>query len=160
MLRSFAFAVCLLATVPLALAQEAAPAAPVRPWQVTCVSQQTGPDLVCSMGQTLLAGQTGQRVVSANITRQDGKLVMQLALPHGLRLPDGVDIAVDGGARSSFTIVTADQNGSYAEVPLDDALLGALRAGQILEVVVQAYDGGEIVLQLSLAGFTEAIGRL
>ena len=55
---------------------------------------------------------------------------------------------------------TADQNGSYASVPLGDNMIEAMRKGTILNVLVKSASGDEVTFQLSLNGFTAALARI
>ncbi len=150
--------------VPVATsAQEAAQPAPAGPpngWTVNCSAAPGQADLVCTLTQTLVVKDSGQRVLSAVVMRRDGAYLLNLGLPHGLNLTKGVDLWIDDAARANQPIVTADQKGSYATVTLDDRLLAALRKGRILNVGVTAYNGNEIILQLTLDGFTAGIARL
>lgn len=134
-----------------------------RPWIVNCSTQNATGDLLCNMSQILSSRESGQRVLAAVIFREGGAggpVMMRLGLPHGIRLLDGATIWVDSGQRSTHAIATADQNGSYATVPLEGPIVAALRAGRILNVMVKASGGEEIVLQLSLAGFSAALDRV
>jgi invasion protein IalB len=144
-----------------AQAEAPAEAAPAQSWTVNCSSQGTGGDLVCAMSQTLIAKNTGQRVVSAAVFRSpQGGYAMRFSLPHGIMLPAGIEVWIDEGQRSKHEIATADQNGSYSTMPVNDATAGALRAGQILNLLVKAASGDEIIFQLSLKGFTQAFAKL
>lgn len=147
-------------------AQETTPAAPPAPagppWVINCTTQNTGGVLVCVMSQVLIAKNTNQRVLAAEIFKdaKSGGYMLRLSLPHGLNLPEGVQMWIDEGARSKYVIGTADQNGSYAVLPLSTDLLAALKRGTILNVAVKANSGDEIILQLSLSGFTAAIEKV
>lgn len=138
-------------------------AAPDRqPWSVNCSGQGKEDRLVCSASQTLVAKANGQRIVTVGLVHQAGDqgLVATVALPHGLLLTKGVELWIDGGARKSYDITTADQNGSYATIPVDAKLVNDLKKGAILNVGVHAATGEAIVLQLSLSGIGAALAKL
>jgi invasion protein IalB len=140
---------------------EAAPAPPSpQPWTITCTGQGAAGELACVMSQGLIARKTGQRVLSVAISRTASGHAARLSLPHGLDLPAGVEVWIDDGERTRHVISTADQNGAYAYVPLDDAMLAAMKKGSILNVMVKSASGDEVTFQLSLNGFTAALGRL
>ncbi len=140
---------------------EAAPAAPSpQPWTITCSGQGAAGELACVMSQGLIAKNTGQRVLALAISRSPSSYSARLSLPHGLDLPEGVRVWVDDGQPTKHVIATADQNGSYANLPLDEALLAAMKKGTILNVAVKAASGDEVTFQLSLNGFTAALARL
>lgn len=161
--------------IAAATAQEATPApatGPIKvgtnnndnpqPWTVNCTSQGVNADLVCTMQQVLVQGDTGQRLVGASVFRPDasGAAVMRINLPHGIRLPDGVDVWVDTNPSTKYVITIADQNGSYADVPLDGNMLVSLQGGNVLQLGVTTGAGERIEFQLSLKGFTAAFAKL
>jgi len=138
-----------------------APAAtPAQGWAVNCSAPAGQADLVCTLTQTLVVKDSGQRVLTAVLMRRDGKYLLNLGLPHGLNLPKGVDLWIDDAKRTNHPILTADQKGSYATVTLDDGWLAALKKGRLLNVGVFAFNGNEIILQLTLDGFTAGLARL
>lgn len=135
---------------------------PAQPWQVGCASAGANEPLVCRMSQTLVAKNTGQRVLAAAIVKKpDGSgYQMTLGLPHGLHLPSGINIWVDEGEKAQYPIETADQNGSYARIDLASRQLDAMRRGQVLNVSVTSANRDEVILQLSLKGFAAAIDKI
>ena len=140
---------------------EQAPAPPnPQPWTIACSGQGTAGDLVCAMTQGLIAKNTGQRVLSVAISRAASGYVARLSLPHGLNLPEGMQVWIDDGTRAHHVITTADQNGSYASVPLDAGMIAAMKKGTILNVLVKAASGDEVNFQLSLNGFTAALTKI
>ena len=140
---------------------EAAPSPPnPQPWAINCAGQGAAGDLVCVMSQGLIAKNTGQRVLTVAISRAASGYAARLSLPHGLDLPEGVEVWIDDGPRTKHVIATADQNGSYAVVPLDEAMIAAMKKGTILNVLVKAASGDEVTFQLSLNGFTAALARI
>ena len=143
-------------------AQESKPPEQPAPqtWTLNCSGAAAQSELACTLSQVLIVKDSNKRILTAVVARRDGKLMLDLGLPHGLNLPKGVDIWIDEAARKTYPIVTADQNGSYAMIALDEALIGALKKGSLLNVAVTAHAGNEIVLQLSLTGFSAGISRL
>jgi invasion protein IalB len=146
-----------------AFAQQAATPAPEpaqQTWTVNCSGAAGQNELACTLTQVLVVKDSGQRVLTAVVAKRDGKYLLNLGLPHGLNLPKGVDVWVDEGPRVNHPIVTADQKGSYATVTLDDKLVAVLKKGTTLNVAVTAFAGNEIILQLSLNGFTAGFAKL
>lgn len=129
-------------------------------WAVNCSSQANSPELVCTTSQTILIAETGQRVARAMVSRSNGALTMTLALPHGLNIGYGVKLANDNGKPHQLSIVTADQHGAYAELPLTDAALKAMVIAEFLTLTVKAYRGEEVTLTFSLKGFSAALGKI
>lgn len=143
---------------PAAAAPEA-PANP-QPWTISCAGQGAEGKLACSMTQRLVAKTSGQRVLSISIVRASSGYNATLSLPHGLLLPEGVQTWIDEGERTKYPITTADQNGSYASVPMSNALIASMKKGTILNVLVKSVSGDEVIFQLSLNGFTAALDKV
>ena len=133
-----------------------------QPWTVNCTSQGVNADLVCNMTQVLVQADTNARLVGTTVFRPDtsGAAVMRINLPHGIRLPDGVDVWIDDKAATKHVIGIADQNGSYSDVPLDGNMLVSLQAGNFLRLGVLTGAGERIEFELSLKGFTAAFAKL
>jgi invasion protein IalB len=152
----------------LAFAQETpkaealAPEKPVNAWVVNCASGANAGALECQMSQNLTEAKTGQRVLTVTIRKQakDGALAMLLALPHGLFIPAGASYQIDAGEKKSVAIQTSDQNGAYAAVPLDAALVAALKTGTNLNIGMESVTRKPVAIPLSLNGFTAAIDKL
>ncbi|HEV2901425.1 MAG TPA: invasion associated locus B family protein [Pseudaminobacter sp.] len=83
-----------------------------------------------------------------------------LALPHGLFIPAGASYQIDAGEKKSVAIQTSDQNGAYAAVPLDAALIAALKTGTNLNIGMESVTRKPVAIPLSLNGFTAAIDKL
>jgi invasion protein IalB len=134
----------------------------LQPWTVNCTSQGDAAVLNCAMSQVLLAKQTGQRVVGATVFRPkpDAAAVMRVSLPHGVLLPEGVDVGIDDAAPTKHVISIADQNGSYAQFELGGSMIGELQGGTSLSIGVSAADGKRIVFKLSLKGFGAAFAKI
>lgn len=144
-----------------AAAQEAKPAEPpAQTWTLNCSGAAGQGELACTLSQVLIVRDSGQRVLTAVVAKRDGKMVLNLGLPHGLNLPKGVDVWIDEAARENHPIITADQKGSYAIIALDDKLVAALKKGKLLNVAVTGFTGNEIILQLALNGFSAGFSRL
>lgn len=131
-------------------------------WLVSCSNRANPKALTCTMAQSVFfQKQPRQRIVKANILRHaKGGFIMRLQLPHGLDLTHGVSLTIDEGKPAQHPIRTADANGAYSPIPLDDRMLAAMKAGSILVVGVRGSNGNEINLQMSLAGFSDAFGLM
>lgn len=134
-----------------------------QPWSIACSGRGNSAELACTASQTLVAKNTGQRALAVSISRNTqaaGGYLARVSLPHGVSLPDGIELGIDQAQRTKHVIAVADQNGSYAVVPLDEARINAMKRGSILNVRVKGTTGDEVILQLSLAGFTAALAKL
>lgn len=131
-------------------------------WAVNCGGGQTGGGLVCRMVQNVIIAKTKQRLVSVIIQpAQNAKNhALLVAMPHGLNIPAGVELQVDGQKSSTFAIKTSDQNGTYASEPIDDVMLASLRKGSQLKISYTFANGKKIAIPIGLQGFTAAYKKL
>jgi len=162
---AFFCAAALLFSLP-ALAQEnpdkPAPPPAVNSWTINCGSTTDVNKLECQMSQVLTEAKTGQRVLTVTIRKAgaDGARGLFLMLPHGIYLPAGAIYQIDQGEKIAAVIQTADQNGSYASVPLSDTLVQALKRGTTLNVGMETANRQPLTLPVSLTGFAVTYDKL
>lgn len=155
----------MVSAAPVALAQQAASPpeseAAVSPkWAVQCTNP--GQELVCQAIQTVYLRKTGQRLISVSIKRTDptGSATMLLQLPHGLYLPNGVQVKIDSGDAASLAIQTCDLKGCYVGTTRSPAQITAMKKGRVLAVTFQNLKKQPITIQVPLTGFTAAYAKL
>lgn len=121
------------------------PAGPVfRDWRIDC-----RPDH--SIGTEVRAA-TGGLVLRLRATPD--RLRVETPLP--LFLPDGVTLGIGEAEARSLVWRICDRRACVAEVPLDPALVAALRAAPEAAVGFTLADGLRVRLSASLLGFTAA----
>lgn len=133
-----------------------------QPWQIFCAAQSQKGALVCAMKQTINLQQSGQKIISVELTRlpSTGDTTLQLSLPHGIDLTKPISFKVDELDVRDINVSWADQSGSYATILVDDVLLAQLKAGRSIFVGMRARAGNSLKMELSLAGFTKAFEKL
>jgi len=129
-------------------------------WTVSCAMGKEAKQ--CVLNQSLGDSQTGQRVLAVELAvpaanRAEGMLLA----PFGLRLADGIKLAVDGKALAApLPFLTCIASGCLVPLGFDEATLTTLRAGTKLEIGGVSADGAQpVALSVSLAGFTAATNR-
>ena len=127
-------------------------------WIVMCNNRASPERLNCSMTQvvTVANGNSRQRVISATIHQQGGESEILATLPHRLNLQDGVGFSIDDATPERFNIHTADANGSHTRIPLTKDRVSAMKKGATMNFNVVGQTGGNVKLQISLSGFTQA----
>jgi len=142
------------------------PAAAVAPWLVNCAT--TKGQVACQVSQRLTIRKTGQPLfaVTVRIPPKSKNAAMMMQLPHGVFLPAGLSLKVDG-SKAKKTIVeqkkpiqTCDRNGCYVGMPITEATLKALKSGTTMVVSFQNLAKKDIRLSISLNGFEEAYNKL
>ena len=137
-----------------ATAPAANPGAPQENWTVNCAGE--GSDKSCTMIQNLVTDQKQRLLTILLQADQKGDPTLLYVLPHGLFLPAGVQVQIDGGSQQKLVIQTADQNGSYAGLPVTPALLDTLRKGSELKVTFLSAQQKGITVPVTLSGFSKA----
>ena len=126
-------------------------------WIVTCNNHATPERLNCAMSHVVTStnGNRRQRIISATIRQQNENPEISVTLPHGLNLLEGVRFSIDDATPQRFDIHAADANGSYVRLPLTKDRLSALKSGSVMKFSVVGTSGQNIILELSLKGFTQ-----
>lgn len=131
-------------------------------WTVTC----TAPENIvgCAITQSQMADESRQRVLAMELRPgEDGEVTNGiLLLPFGLRLDDGVRLAIDDDSETFQTLrfSTCLPAGCLVPLSYNGAAVSALRAGSTLFVKANASDNGqEIRFSISLDGFISAHSR-
>lgn len=130
-------------------------------WSVNCRPRDAG-GMSCSMVQNIVVAKTKQRLLTVTIQPQAkaGAYALVLFLPHGLYLPAGVRLEIDGKNSQKLVIQTCNAKGCYAGGPIAAKILGALKSGGMLKVSFAAANRKVINVPVSLAGFTAAFAQL
>lgn len=136
-------------------------AAPAASWATTC-SNQANNQFNCEMTQSIVEQRTGNQIALISIkSANDGpSSAMLIRIFHGVYLPAGVAVKIDSAAPQQLSFQKSDRLGSYAALPLNEKLLGELKKGKELNLVVQVNQGEEFKIAGSLAGFGPAFDRL
>ncbi|MDF2234824.1 invasion associated locus B family protein [Albimonas sp. CAU 1670] len=164
MIRSAA-AACAASLLALgASAQEAAEAQIVATgWTLSCRADAADAAPLCEAAQTLALRETGRTFASVVIgPAGDGStaLVLRAQLPHGLDIPAGVGLLVDGREAARLEVRTSGPAGLFARTALTAELRAALAAGEALSLSFATLDGGRAQAPMPLAGFAALAAKL
>ncbi|SUZ31982.1 hypothetical protein ROE7235_01733 [Roseibaca ekhonensis] len=131
-----------------------------RDWSVNCETLPDGPR-ACEMVQQINQQETGQRVLALSVRLSDGgQPVAVLIAPFGLKLSEGLGIAVEDTivVRGDYETCLAD--GCIALIPLDADVIAAMRRGTNGAVVMVSRNNEPVSVPLSMLGFTNGLERL
>lgn len=158
-------ALWLTALASLTQAQDTAPAQGVsntevrivaRDWLVTCRPTADSTALACEGVRELHVQGTDQVFVTLFLTRLGDKgnasTFLRLQLPHGVDLPAGITLGIDGSPVARPVARTSTSAGLFARAPLTTALAQQLRAGESLEITFASLDGQSFSLRTELQG--------
>lgn len=154
------------ATAQAAAAQQAPGPAPDRnieagetPWQVSCTPQGEGATVACSMIKSLTIGEAKTVVAQAAVVAGE-PLALRFLAPHGMSLPDGLSISVDGRTLATAPYTTSLPGGAIAVIELTPDLEGALAGGRLLRVEGVQNNGSPLAFEMSLTGFAASLEKL
>lgn len=130
-------------------------------WAVRC---STGNARACEAFQRLSVAETGARVAEMAVGFPPGNVrgaKAMVILPLGVRIDQPVSLTVDkGGPSRTVTVQTCTKGGCTGQITLDDEMLNAMRSGDTVTVSFQVASGQKANLDLSLKGFSLALGDL
>ncbi|MGE0503563.1 MAG: invasion associated locus B family protein [Rhizobiaceae bacterium] len=164
----FALFVALLAAAPsMAAAQTGLPGGASTlnethgDWQVACATPENV--VRCTISQTQVTGQDRKRLLAVELAAAEGGKAANgaLVLPFGLRLDDGVRLAIDDKAEPPvLRFSTCVPAGCVVPLAFDADAVKRLSAGTKLGVAATANEGGQdVAFSVSLSGFTSALAR-
>lgn len=159
-------------------AAPAAPAAPIAPpandpadgvvrgqhgdWQVVCKPPPAGAkNEVCALVQSVTAQDRNNVGLTIYFQRfSNGTQVLRVFAPLGVLLPPGVGLKIDDADVGHAPFHRCQSFACYAQVTVDDKLLGQLSSGKTAIFIIFQTEEAGIGIPISLAGFPDAIAAL
>jgi invasion protein IalB len=133
-------------------------------WLLRCGPTREGRE-VCEMQQQT-TDKEGRTVMAIAIGTVPGRsdLGLLIILPLGIALPEGVQLAIDGGAEMPLELDRCERQGCRIEMLIEPDLLTRLKAGREAKVFFQADDPEgqrrRLGVPMSLLGFSAALAEL
>ncbi len=132
---------------------------PESSWTVRCQDLEEGGKKHCEVFQRLIVQETGALVAEFAIGyppgRKDARGVV--LLPNGVLLQSDMTLQIDEQEPFSFSMRYCLNNGCYAYLNLNEAVVGMLRKGSEATFSFQDFRGQKIAIKMSLKGFTKAL---
>lgn len=131
-------------------------------WEYACKAIGKNKTRVCRLTQAITQVGTGKSLLLTSIRKAKGAkpFVMQFRLPHGLHIPAGVEISIDGAKKGKLPVFTSDPRGTYTSMALDKGLVLALKKGKVMKVVMLTSRRQKISVAVALKGFTAGFDKL
>jgi invasion protein IalB len=149
----------LLSGMPV-LAQEANPTAQTRVsgWITQCASPGREADLNCNLEQSIFLTQNNQQLAKITLGVSGGTRVPEvlIQLPHGLYLPNGVDIQFDEETATKYNLHTCDANGCYILIEDVESAIKAMKKWKEINLNFQNLARNDIKITMPLDGFSKA----
>jgi len=123
-------------------------------WIKICGEDQAAKKKICYTTRDFVSDQN-QPVLAVAVYDIQGEpqKVVRFLLPLGFILAPGVRFSVDQGAPQPGKYAVCFPNGCFAEVPVKDDIIAALKKGTALSISVQNQFAKEVVFQVPLATF-------
>jgi invasion protein IalB len=131
-------------------------------WQIRCETPPGAQGEQCALFQSVVAedrANVGITVLVLKTADQKSRL-MRVQAPLGVLLPAGLGLKVDNQDVGRAGFVRCLPRGCYAEVVMDDALVGKLRTGQTATFFIFQTPEEGIGFPLGLKGFGEGYDKL
>ena len=131
-------------------------------WQIRCETPPGAQSEQCALFQSVVAedrANVGITVLVLKTADQKSRL-MRVKAPLGVLLPAGLGLKIDNADVGRAGFVRCLPNGCYAEVVMDDTLVGKLRAGQTATFFIFQTPEEGIGFPIGLKGFGEGYDKL
>lgn len=131
-------------------------------WQIRCETPPGAQSEQCALFQSVVAddrANVGLTVLVLRTADQKTRL-MRVQVPLGVLLPAGLGLKVDDADVGRAGFVRCTLRGCYAEVVLDDTLVGKLRSGKTATFFIFQTPEEGIGFPMSLKGFGDGFDKL
>lgn len=131
-------------------------------WQIRCDSPPGAQKPQCALTQSVTAEDRSDVTLMVLVIKtadQKSRLLRVLA-PLGVLLPSGLGLKIDGVDAGRTGFLRCVPSGCFAEVLLDDALIGKLRTGKSATFIIFQTPEDGIGIPMSLNGFGEGYDKL
>lgn len=132
-------------------------------WVIRCgKANEAAPVKPCVMGQSLAFKDAEKPIMQilVGILKADQKAIIVFTVPLGVRLPPGLSLQVDQTEEIKMPYQQCIKGGCRARLVIDRKLEAALKAGLQGTATFVNGAGREVVLKISLKGFTAALNSL
>lgn len=135
-------------------------------WTRACLTDEEGNKL-CRIRQILL-NESGGPLATVDVFKvsEDERFLagIEILLPHGVTLEDGLEVQVDGALPRRYEFTTCLRDGCLARIGLSSSELNRMKSGSEMKLVFYAGIGSASERQFdvssSLIGFTKAFNSL
>ncbi len=131
-------------------------------WQIVCKPPPAGAkNEVCAMVQSVTAEDRSNVGLTIYFQRfSNGTQVLRVFAPLGVLLPPGVGLKIDDADVGHAPFHRCQSFACYAQVTVDDKLLGQLSTGKTAIFIIFQTEEAGIGIPISLAGFPDAVAGL
>jgi invasion protein IalB len=131
-------------------------------WTVVCGTSDGSSEKRCVLMQSVVSQERPEMQLSVAISKNPGGKtgLLRVQAPLSVLLPNGLGLYVDGTDIGNAYFARCFSDGCYAEVVLEDALLGTLRKGSSATFTVFQTQEEGIGIPVDLKGFAQGYDAL
>ncbi len=130
-------------------------------WTLECGAVPQSGARLCYMVQFSKVKQSPRPIVTAVLQPAQGKNpVFQVIAPLSVWLRPGVEISIDGGAKTNLGFEYCLRDGCYALMEMTPGFVAALKKGSSATLVLRSINRKSIGIKVSLNGFTKSFNGL
>lgn len=131
-------------------------------WSILCDKPAGAKTEQCALIQNVIAADRPELGLSVVVlkTADNKARILRVLAPLGVLLPNGLGLNVDGKDIGRAYFVRCFEDGCYAEVILDDALIDTFRKGQAATFIVFQTPEEGVGIPVELQGFSEGFSKL
>lgn len=131
-------------------------------WSIVCDQPAGASSEQCALMQNVIAEDRPEVGLSVVVLKTADKKarVLRVLAPLGVLLPNGLGLNVDGKDIGRAYFVRCFTDGCYAEVILEETLLGTLQGGGTATFIVFQTPEEGIGIPVDLTGFTDGFAAL
>ena len=159
-------ALAILAALGLPAAAQQPPKGTVKSthgsWSIVCDTPAGASAEQCAMMQNVIAEDRPEIGLSVIVLRTaDNKAeILRVLAPLGVLLPNRLGLNIDGKDIGRAEFIRCFQDGCYAEVVLEKALIDTLKTGKSATFIVFQTPEEGVGIPVDLAGFAEGFAAL
>ncbi|MET0747286.1 MAG: invasion associated locus B family protein [Rhizobium sp.] len=131
-------------------------------WTEVCGTPDGSADKKCVLMQSVVSQERPEMQISVAISKAPGGKtgLLRVQAPLSVLLPNGLGLYIDGNDIGNAYFARCFSDGCYAEVVLEDALLGTLRKGVTATFTVFQTQEEGIGIPVDLKGFADGYAAL
>jgi invasion protein IalB len=131
-------------------------------WTVVCGTPDGSSEKRCVLMKSVISQERPEMQLSVAISKNPGGKtgLLRVQAPLSVLLPNGLGLYVDGTDIGNAYFARCFSDGCYAEVVLEDALLGTLRKGSSATFTVFQTQEEGIGIPVDLKGFAQGYDAL
>nr|WP_245410128.1 invasion associated locus B family protein [Falsochrobactrum shanghaiense] len=131
-------------------------------WSILCDTPAGAKTEQCALIQNVVAAKRPELGLSVVVlkTADNKARILRVLAPLGVLLPNGLGLNVDGKDIGRAYFVRCFEDGCYAEVILEDALLDTFRSGKSATFIVFQTPEEGVGIPVDLNGFGEGFDAL